>query len=161
MSSRTPNRLHVNHAFTAHDQRTVFFRLRILIMLALYKMLDNLIARGLHKEIKPINRRRHFGRRYWKTAVVQSRKKKRKHTSASKFTVKVASCDGVFLSGSLPSFEIVIVLVVTDMANKLFSLSLSIQDFEYAYCLLDRYTYWIVGLNIKLSIMSLKYQIKC
>ena len=35
----------------------------------------------------------------------------------------MASCDGVFLSGSLPLCEIVIVLVVTDMANKFFSLS--------------------------------------
>jgi len=34
----------------------------------------------------------------------------------------VASCDGVFLSGSLPLCEIVIVLVVIDMANKLPSL---------------------------------------
>jgi len=35
----------------------------------------------------------------------------------------VASCDGVFLSGSLPLCEIVIILVVTDMANKLLFLS--------------------------------------
>jgi len=31
----------------------------------------------------------------------------------------VANCDGVFFSGSLSLCEIVIVLVVTDMANKL------------------------------------------
>ena len=36
----------------------------------------------------------------------------------------MASCDGVFLSGSLPLCEIVIVLVVTDVANK-FSLSVA------------------------------------
>ena len=35
----------------------------------------------------------------------------------------MASCDGVFLSGSLSLCEIVIVLVVTDKANKFFSLS--------------------------------------
>jgi len=40
----------------------------------------------------------------------------------------VASCDGVFLSGSLPLCEIIIVLVVTDMANKLLSLSLLAGD---------------------------------
>jgi len=38
----------------------------------------------------------------------------------------LSSCDGVFFSGSLLLCEIVIVLVVTDIANKFFSLPLSL-----------------------------------
>jgi len=45
----------------------------------------------------------------------------------------VASCDGVFLSGGLPLCEIVIVLVVTDMANKLLSQMLKQREMYYYY----------------------------